>query len=338
MSVKDGLIRAGSSIKNWTCKNSPTILTVTAVATSVGAVVTAVVAARRMDYIFHDANEEITAIHAKMADDNLIQNGRYSVRDGRKDLFKVYLKTGGRLVKLFLPTALLLGTSVASALGSHKILSDRNAAAMAAYELISNSYEAYRGRVRNKIGEEKEQELYEAKDISPTLGTTTDKKTGEVKPVVKKIFREGNEFDVVWDECSTEWDRSTSLSLSYIMAKESYLTTVLHTVGHLTYFDALQDMGYDVVKRFGEEKAEIFKDNGWVYSDDPKDPAYGTVVSFGVATLDAGGCRNLNARGMAMLRGETNIILHPNIFGYIHDGEFSWAKYDKGIPMPTHRH
>lgn len=335
MNVKDGLIRAGSNVKNWTCKNSPTILTVAAVGTAVGSVVTAVIAARKMDYIFHDANEEIAAIHAKMADDNLIQNGQYSVKDGRKDLFKVYLKTGGRLVKLFLPTALLLGTSVASALGSHKILSDRNAAAMAAYELISNSYEAYRGRVRNKIGEEKEQALYEANDLSPVVETVTDKKTGEVKPVVKKIFREGNEFDVLWDECSPEWSPSASLDLEYLMAKESYLTTLLHAIGHLTWREALESMGYNVVKCFGQDLAQKFNDHGWVYSSDPKDPAYGTIVSFGIDTLDAGGNRNLNAKGMAMLRGETNIWLHPNIFGYIHDGEFSWTKYDTGVPMPS---
>ena len=76
----------------------------------------------------------------------------YTHEDAQKDLFITYAQTGVKLVKLYGPSLVVGGLSVAAILASNNILRKRNVALAAAFSTVSKSFEEYRGRVIEKYG------------------------------------------------------------------------------------------------------------------------------------------------------------------------------------------
>lgn len=64
------------------------------------------------------------------------------------------------MAKIYLPTVLLTTTGILLLGKSHMILNKRNAGLAAAYAALSNSYAEYRRRVRERFGEEVENDIY----------------------------------------------------------------------------------------------------------------------------------------------------------------------------------
>lgn len=77
----------------------------------------------------------------------------------KKKIVKVYAKN-------YIPTAIIGGLTIASVVGSDLISSKKQANLIAAYTALSTGYKKYQGKVKEVLGIEKEQEIFDkvAKD------------------------------------------------------------------------------------------------------------------------------------------------------------------------------
>ena len=129
-------------------KKSPELALGGAIVFGISAIVSGCMASRKVDAILDEAHEELNDIleeHNENVDTNV-----------RKESMKVYLKTGGKLVKLYAPTLIFCGTSVSLMLTSHGILNKRYAGAAAAYKALDEAFKGYRKRVAGYLGEDVE--------------------------------------------------------------------------------------------------------------------------------------------------------------------------------------
>lgn len=77
----------------------------------------------------------------------------------KRALWKLYAKTGAKMVRLYGPSVALGVASIAMIFASHGIMKKRNAGLLAAYSVLENGFYEYRNRVRALIGDEEEEKL-----------------------------------------------------------------------------------------------------------------------------------------------------------------------------------
>ena len=123
--------------KLWGKQHSPELLLGGAIACAVGAVAMTVVSTLKVKDKIAPQKKKIVKLKEELNDDNLIRNGEIDVQEHKHELTKVYAKTGWELTKLYTPSIVLLGTSIACMCGSHKIMRGRNMALAAAYASLS---------------------------------------------------------------------------------------------------------------------------------------------------------------------------------------------------------
>lgn len=315
----------------WTKRKSPELLVAAAIVAAAGSIVLAVKATPKAELVVAKANKDILRIKSDMHDDNKIANKEYSVSLGKKDLTKVYGRTTLDLGKLYLPTAIGFGLTVAGILGSHKIMKGRNVALAAAYTTLENGYRSYRERVAGKVGEKVEGELFRNIYSEKKEVTEIDKDGNEVKKI-KNVkgphINVDSDFSVIYDQSASDWLRDTNMVLSNLAMKEKWLNQKLIYSGALFLHEVYEELGIDI-HSLGEKKAQASRVLGWIY--DPSDNSRDNYVSMGL--FDRMGNRNEYA--MDCLRNnDQELFLNFNVDGDIltgNNGSKIFAKYRKVV-------
>lgn len=130
-------------------KHSPEILVITGIVGVVTSAVMACKATRKLDPVLEAHKKNAEEVHRKFTDEKL----------EKRELTKVYMKTGISFVKLYGPSVTVGMLSITGILASNNILRRRNVALAAAYTAIDTSFRQYRGRVVERFGEEVDKEL-----------------------------------------------------------------------------------------------------------------------------------------------------------------------------------
>ena len=138
-------------------KHSPELLLIAGIAGGVASAVMACKATTKVSEILDKTSEDVASIHQVEA--NPPMGSDYSHEDAQKDLFITYVQTGVKLAKLYGPSLVVGGLSVAAILASNNILRKRNVALAAAFSTVSKSFEEYRGRVVEKYGKDVDNQL-----------------------------------------------------------------------------------------------------------------------------------------------------------------------------------
>jgi len=311
--VSKSLMRLGF----FTRKHSPELLVVGGIISTVASIVLAVKATTKVDKIVKPANDKIQLIHAKMKDESLIETKEYSLTEGKKELLSVYAKTSLDLTKLYAPSAIAFGLSVAATLSSHKIMKGRNLALAAAYTTIENGYKNYRSRVAAKIGEKAERDIFRNAYDEEVTVTEKDKK-GNDKDVIKNIktphIGPDSDYAYLFDASCPDWTRHARLNIDFLLAKERFLNQKLIAQGYLFLYDAYETLGIDP-GILGPKKLQASKIVGWIY--DPTDETRDNYVSFGLSDKEG----NLTESTMESLReGNRDIWVDFNPDGDILTG------------------
>lgn len=139
---------------------SPHILLGVSIVSGIAAVVTAVMATPKAleNNDLHEKNLEV--INKAKEDGKTISGKDYSIQDYNNDNLSENLHHIGRQALVYLPTALLMGGSIGSALASFKIMNGRVAALNATVTAVTAALEAYRQRVIEDGGEEKDRQYW----------------------------------------------------------------------------------------------------------------------------------------------------------------------------------
>jgi len=146
--------RTGLKLK----KHSPTILVVGGVVGGITTVVMAVKASKKAEKVVeaHKAERNtIGSVPPKGGGVNPQQR-----KDVQVQIMELYYNTTLELARVYGPTLLIGSLSFGSILYGHKILHGRHVASVAAYTGLMEQFGAYRGRVRQTLGEKAELDIY----------------------------------------------------------------------------------------------------------------------------------------------------------------------------------
>jgi len=259
-------------------KKSPEILLGVGVIGVVVGTVLACKATLKVEKVIQETKNTLENIEeAKKAieiSEEVLDKELYSEKDYQRDLAITYVKTGVELAKLYMPAIAVTGVSIALIIGSHNILSKRNAAIAAAYKLIDAGFKQYRERVRNEYGEEADQKMrFGEKEI--TVIETNAK--GKVKEVTKKVL--GNKdvapYSFVWsEETATQYKRSYDMNHTLLRSFERFSNDILNTRGHIFLNEILDDLGL--------ERTRSGAIVGWVKDYNPHNPNNDQYITFGL--------------------------------------------------------
>lgn len=307
MEIKKIINQAGLKIKKY----SPEILMVAGIVGTVTAAVTACKATLKVKDVMSEKEELQNDIHKCLENPDV----DYTEEDGKKDLTTVYAQTGVKLIKLYAPSVILGGASIASIVMGQKILKKRNIALAAAYTAVDKGFKKYRANVVERFGERVDKELrynIKAKEVEKKI-TDKNGKEKTVKEIQYDI--EGNplenisEYARFFDEAtSTEHHKDAEYNLMFLRRQQDYANEVLKAKGHLFL--------NDVYEMLGIPKTKAGQVVGWIY--DEKNPNGDNYVDFGIYRLS--GYEPSDERKRAFVNGyERNILLDFNVDGPIYE-------------------
>jgi hypothetical protein len=269
-------------------KNSPHLLFGAGVIGVAAGTVLACRATLKVDVHISDAQSKLKEIqHHEHVD--------YNEDDRKKDMAIVYVQTAMKICKLYGPSIIILGGSVAMLTSSHTILTRRNAGLTAAYAALEKGFNEYRKRVTDELGEEKDREFrygYEACEVDTEDGKKTV--VHRVKDGAPSIYAR------FFDEFSVNWSRRPEYNKIFLMAQQNYANDMLRARGHVFLNEI-----YDAL---GLERSSAGSVVGWVL-----DKGGDSYIDFGIFDGNKEKVRDfVNGR-------EGSVLLDFNVDGVIYD-------------------
>lgn len=327
--IKTTAMKGFNAVKHFTSKNSPEILLGLGIASMIGGTVLACRGARHLDGILVDAydrKEEAALKSYDEADDKDIKAVEETYDMDvvptteigwalmtRTEKAKLQLQTIGEVAMEFAPAALCMIGGISMIIGSHNIMTKRNAALMAAYTGINEAYNKYRNRVIERYGEEADYEIRNDVKKGTQKVETVDEATGKKK-------KSDEEFDYIadpslysrwFDESCPEWSKAPGMNYHFLMCQQNYLNDKLvmrasespKGIGHVFLNEVYEAIG---IPHTGPGSLV-----GWLY--DMNDPDRREFIDFGMHEAH-------NEAKRAFVNGyERSILLDFNVKEIIYD-------------------
>ena len=200
---------------------------------------------------------------------------------------------------MYAPTVIVGTLTIVCLTKSHTILSNRNTALMAAYSVLERSYNAYRKRVIDEFGEDKDREFrYPTKEIR-TL--SLDEKGKAVEKVeTKTLLDQYSTYARFFDEMCPDWKRNPEYNLIFLRAQQNWANDLLRARGHV-FLNEVYDM-------LGIPRTKAGAVVGWVIGHEGDN-----YIDFGLFDGENSAARDfVNGR-------ERSILLDFNVDGVIYD-------------------
>lgn len=269
-------------------KHTPEILLTVGIVTTIGAVVTAVRAAKKAEPIIEEHNKRLDLIH-KCEDLGMTgnaetgENVEYTHEDAKNETIKTYLGTTGKLAIAFTPTAILLGTSIVSQVCGYKVMSKRLAEASAAYALLASKFKSYRKRVAEKLGVPEERLLYHDMKAVDVVRNGVDENGNPVESGIETVFiANDDDYTAIFTQYNKDgirnpwWYPDSDQNLDTLRIKQDYWTKVLKCRKGKPV--TLNEVRYDL----GLETTQKGQSVGWVYDPDNPEHNGDNYIDFGL--------------------------------------------------------
>lgn len=248
--------------------NAPKILFATGVVSTVGAVGASIVGGIKAAEVIEETRDEIEMIHDEDYEEN---------KDESKALLKVYMKTGGELIKIFWPTILLTGLSIGCFSKGYSILNARNAALVSAYNGLDKMFQRYRRNVIDAEGEDKDEQYYlgigeldESKDLHN--GVEVRHYNGKLELPWEDM--EGDPYSIIIDSRSRVWSRNPETMLFHLKHIQEWANMKLNEQGSLFLNELREELDVPRTK----SGAAL----GWVVEEDHEKRRKSNYVDLGI--------------------------------------------------------
>lgn len=228
-------------------KNSPTILFVAGVGGAVTATVLACRATLRVNDVLDDHEKDLADLGRVYERDSAMV-----LKEHDREQAYIYIRTIGRIGKLYGPAVGVGVCSIVCLTKSHNILMQRNAALTSAYVSLQTFLDGYRGRVREEVGEEREKGLYYA---STPVELVEDTPNGP-KKVYGSAPGMGSPYAVIFGPDNWGHQDSPEHNINFIRIQEQLMTDMLRANGHLFL--------NDIYKRFDIPQTAAGQICGWL--------------------------------------------------------------------------
>ena len=260
-------------------KNSPSIFMYAGAAGVIVAGVMACKATLKLDAVTKEQREKIVEIKETRDDETVTD---YTEKEARQDLAVMYGSMAIDIAKLYAPSVILGGLSLAAMIQSHNILNRRNAALAAALTTATETFNRYRKNVVERYGEEVDKEMRFG--IKKEKVTEKDENGKNVKKTVDVVdpINNASEYARYFNESCGAWVEDPELNKMFLLSQQQYAN------------DKLQAQGYlflnDVYKMLGFEDSKAGQIVGWRY--DLNNPTGDNYVDFGLHDVNVRGYRD----------------------------------------------
>lgn len=220
---------------------SPKILFAAGLVLMAGTVVSASRATLKLEGIFDDVRrdrEDVLRLAMKDPEE-------YDDQRVQKMNIHITARGLGRVGKAYLPSVALAVAAVGCLTTSHNQLSRRNAGLSAALAATERALDAYRDRVREAYGEDRERELWRGEHETKT--PVLDDEGRETKSMKKtKVGGGYSPYARIWGRDTTnEWDPEPAYNVAKLKSVQEYATMRLNSRGHLFLNEVYDDLGLE---------------------------------------------------------------------------------------------
>jgi len=284
-------------------KYSPEILTAVGVVGVIAGTVMVARATLKLEPVIDKMQDRLRTINElREATESLTHSATtqevepYTREESVRDKTAVYVRGAYDITKLYGPGATLILVSLGCFLAAHGIMRSRNAALVAAYNVLEKSFSAYRKRFIEEFGPEKDEEY---RSGTYTV-EETDFETGE--KTLRKVVDPNaySQYAKFFDEGNVHWQNVNDYNLVFLRAQQQFANDLLIARGHVFLNDV-----YDSI---GIERTSAGAVVGWVLNKKGDN-----FVDFGMYNEDS-------ERARAFINGdEKSIFLDFNVDGVIYD-------------------
>lgn len=310
--------------KHFANKKSPEIFLAAGIVCIVGGTIWACCASRKLDSIMdiHDMEKENIeiaredTIDADKGEVEVKEEDRLEEIDYKKEKAKLAIRTGVTIARAYAPGVILIAGGIGFIVKGHIILSERNAALLAAYTSLDEAFTKYRVGVSERFGKEVDEEIYSGHVVTSKTKTIVGE-DGKKKKITEKELSIGEGTDpyaALFDEVnSTEWVRSADYNLNTLKCQQNIFNELLWARKR----DGRHKRGFvflnEIRKALGLPETPTGAICGWVTPLDGEVPEGDDYIDFG---LDA----SYGEHVVRFLNGdEASVWLHFNCQGVIWD-------------------
>jgi len=295
--------RPFANTRNLAMKNSPEIL----IGIGVAGILTSTFLACRATLKAPAALDTAKAKFASIAEaKDLAEQGacEYTAKDRKDDIIAASAQTAWEFTKIYAIPAAIMVTSLVCIFKGHGITAKRNAGLSAAVTALSTGYSAYRDRVKEKLGEEAESDLYYGRKTE-TIDVETVGKDGKVKIKKEKVTTldisdSPSVYARFFDEGATEYRQSAELNRAFLHATQNYCNDKLR-LNKVLFLNEVYDM-------LGLDRSKQGVVVGWAIGEDRDN-----FVDFGIFNEN-------NAQARRFINGdEPSVLLDFNVDGVVMD-------------------
>lgn len=282
-------------------KHGPQLMIIGGVTATVVGTVMACKATLNVNDILDEAKDNLDKIH--MVEDKNIEE--YTEQDAVKDKTIVYTQTTLKMIKNYALPAAVIGAGITSILAGNKIMKQRYAALSAAYATLDSSFKGYRERVKERFGEQVENEIRYNLRAEKMIVTDEDGNTTEKEVYVAPTDINGySPYAQFFDIGNTYWEDDLSSRMMFLKAQEQYANDLLVSRGYLYLNEVYENLGLNKTKA-----GQIV---GWIYDPEHNDVG-DNYVDFGIYNVNHRNC-------IDFVNGDCEaILLDFNVDGNIWD-------------------
>ena len=230
-------------------KTSPEIALGAGIVCGIGAIVAAVMVSSKVEAVIDETQAKIEEIKAP-----IIESKKEDVElpvEERKDISrKVWRERNKMLWKLARILAPAVGLEVASIvliLLSHGILKKRYLNTTTALAALNEAFNAYRGRVRESVGEEAEKIIMSGGKVEKNIKVEDDDGNVSELPgqniVINDHKNSPYEFDFNRHTAPLTWSPNPDYSETFLRNIQNYFNDLLQTRGHVFLNEILDQLG-----------------------------------------------------------------------------------------------
>lgn len=287
MNLSGSIVKATKSSQFVLSKHAPTLLVTGGVVGFAATVALAIRGTAKAVDILPEISADVNATKVKKTSEHFTEKAK------TEELIRVYLKHSLKLAHIYGPTLVVGGASIICVLSAHGMMLKRQAGLVAAYTALDASYKAYRRRVADEIGEEKELGLYHR-----VKTTTIEGEEGQPCEIIDMGDTMPSPYARFFDEYNRNWTKTAEYNNLFLRAQQQSANDRLNAYGYVFLNEVYESLGL--------ERSQAGQMVGWKKGNGGDD-----FIDFGIYDI-------FDESSRAFVNGfEPTVLLDFNVDGII---------------------
>jgi Family of unknown function (DUF6353) len=220
----------------------------------------------------------------------------FTKKDQSRELGMVFVKDGLSIARDFAPAIIVGSMSIVCVISSHKLMREKQASLVAAYAAVDAAYKAYRKRVIEELGPERELELYRKVPMRAIERAEGEEEENFPSCEIDRDSIFPSPYARFFDEQSTSWTKTPEYNLTFLIQQEQYANNRLQAHGFVFLNEVYESLG---IPRTQAGQIVGWKENRLKKGNEKRGDDF---ISFGIHDI-------FDESSRAFVNGNENVIL-----------------------------